>query len=378
LFFKENSINIIFSTSIDDPIEIEVKENDNEKQFSDPLIDSIVVVNIEEPVDGELSSTILQRLSGIFYALISSFIFTLSIFVPKQLKVELFYALIPRFLFHTIILIIYMKFIKHYSLYKQATKQEIFLSFINIFFAITGFLTFFLAYRYLPLPDLTTIRYTQVIWTAIIIAILYREKPSIPIILGVLLTIIGVVFVAQPKFLFDKTFITKQKASIDYHQHLIGLLIAFYAALALSITIISNKYLISKYKVKQSLIMFQYGFGSLCLLIIYLFYKYYFSIDKIQFLKDNFLNWKYLCASSFCLLQIIQAALTQKAVKREHPSIYTICRSSDILFSILLQNIFSSVKSNLLSLFGSILVMTSILIISVSKMISEKKKTVQT
>jgi drug/metabolite transporter (DMT)-like permease len=377
LFFEENSINLIFSTPIEDPIEIEVKENDNEEQFIDPLIEPIVVVDIDQPI--ELSPTITQRFSGILYAFLAAFLFTLSVFVTKQLNVELFYALIPRFLFQIVILIIYMKLIKHYSLYKQKSKHEIFIFFIIVFFNATGSVAFFLGYRYLPLPDLITIRYTQVIWTTIIIAILYREKPSIPIILGVLLTTIGVIFVAQPKFLFEKTsYLTKRKVSIDYQQHLIGLFIAFYAAIAMSITIVSNKYLLSKYKTKQSLIMLQLVFSLLCVFTIYLFYKYYSSIDKIQFLKNNFLNWKYLCASSICSLQIISSILMQKAVKREHPSIITIVQSSDILFAILLQNIFSSIKSNFLSLFGSILVLTSILIISGYKLVSGKKNKVQT
>jgi drug/metabolite transporter (DMT)-like permease len=326
-----------------------------------------------------LSPTKAQRFAGILYTLSASFLFTTSVFVTKQLNVDLFSAVIPRFLCHIVMLIIYVKFIKHYSLYKQSTKQEIFLLFINNFFGTTGFLTLFLAYRYLPLPDVTTIRYTQVIWTAIITSILYREKPSIFIILGVLLTTAGVTLVAQPKLLFEKTSnITINKISTDsYNQHWIGLLIAFYSSLASSIVIISFKYLLSTYKTKQSVIVLQNTFIAFLITLVYLFYKYYFINDKIQSLKNEFLNWKYLCASSICLLHIVASIFVQKGIKREHPSIFTFVRSSDILFSILLQNIFSTVKSNLLSLLGSILVITSILIISGYKLISEKKKTVQ-
>jgi len=353
-----------------------VKENDNEKKLIDSLIESNVAVNIDKPI--ELSPTKAQRFSGILYTILSSFLFTISVFVAKQLKVELLNALIPRFFLHTVILIIYTKLIKHYSLYKKSEKQEMLILFINLFFGTTGFFSFFHAYRYLPLPDLTTIRYTQVIWTTIITAILYREKPTIPIIVAVLLTTIGVTFVAQPQFLFEKTSnITKNNIPTDYRQHLIGLSIALYCAIALSIMVVSTKSLLSKYKTKPSSLMLQFTFVSLCVIIIHLFYKYYFINDKIQSLKKDFLNWKYLCAGSICLLQIVSSMLSQKAVKREHPSIFTICRSSDILFAILLQNIFSSEKSNFLSLFGSILVLTSILLISGFKLINEKKSTLK-
>jgi len=356
-----------------------VKQDENEKEFIGPLIEPTVVVNADQPV--QLSSTtFIQRFEGILYTLLAAFLFTISIFITKQLNVDLLNALIPRYLFQTGLLIIYIKLIKHYSLYKQSTKQEIFVLIIYTSFSTTGFFAFFFAYRYLPLPDVTTIRYTQVIWIAIITSILYREKPTIPIILAVLLTIVGVTLVAQPKFLFKKTSnITINQISSNYHnQQWIGLLIALYSSISLSITTITNKYLLTKYKAKHSSLVFHFSFGSLLITFIYLFYKYYFINDKIQSLKTEFLNWRYFCASSICLLHIIASIFVQKGVKREHPSIFTIVQSSDILFAILLQNIFSTVKSNLLSLLGSILVLISILIISGYKLIREKKKTVET
>ncbi len=335
------------------------------------MIEPIYTVNIDEPV--ELSPTTAHRFSGILYTLVSGFLFTSSIFVTKQLEVELLAALIPRFLIQTIMLIIYMKFIKHYSFYQQLKKQELLLLFINLFFMVTGFLAVMLAYRYLPLPDLTTIRFTQVIWTAILTACLYREKPSIPIILAVLLTFTGVIFVAQPNFLFKKS----SDITIDYHQHLIGFFIALYSSIGITIGLLSNKYLLTKYKTKHSLIWLQFTFVSLVVIIIHLSYKYYFLIDPIQSLKNDFINWKYFYSASICSLQIIASMLLQKAVKREHPSRLAIVQSSDILISILLQNVFSVIKSNFLSLFGSMLVLASILIISGSKLINEKKNIIK-
>ncbi|CAF5076487.1 unnamed protein product, partial [Rotaria sp. Silwood1] len=142
-----------------------------------------------------------------------------------------------------------MKFIKPHSLYKQASQKEILVLCIHAFCYSTGAFTFLFAFRYLTLPDLTTIRFTQIIWTAIMTSIIYREKPSISMIISILLTIIGVIFVAQPSFLFSKTSnINKNNTSNDYYQHLIGVGIAFYAAIVLSIMVVSNKYLFSKYK----------------------------------------------------------------------------------------------------------------------------------
>ncbi|CAF1358109.1 unnamed protein product [Rotaria sordida] len=344
---------IIESNTIENQFKIELKDDNNKEQCTDLLIEPIVAVNIDKPI--ELPPTIATRFLGILYILVSTIFIVTSMFVAKELKVDVLDALIPCYLL-------------------QATKQEIFFLFIRAFFSTTGIFAYYLAYRYLPLPDLTTIRYTQIIWTAIITSILYYEKPSISMMIGILLTTIGVIFVVQPTFLFNKiSHIYETNISNDSSQRLIGLLIALYSSIALSIMVISNKHLLLKYKTKYSLIMLQYVFIIFCMLIANIFYKYNFFIDKIQSFKNDFFNWRYLCASSICLLHIPALVLVQKAIKREHPSIYTIVQSSAILFSILLQNIFSSTKSNFLSLFGSILVLTSILIITGSKFINGKQ-----
>ena len=349
-----------------DTTKTSIQIDDTNELFIEPT------VAITDDKSDPISLTTAERFAGILYTLLSSFLFTVSIFITKQLGVELLDALVFRFVLQTIILIIYMKFIKNYSLYTNSTNQERWMLFVNVFFSITAFLSFFIGYRYLPLPDLTTIRYTQVIWTAIIVAVMYREKPSIAIILAILLTTVGVVFVAQPNFLFYKSSDAIKKSSSNDDQRLTGLIIAIFSSVAMTLMVISNKILHLKYHVKHSIIVFQFTSVFLVIVICHLFYKFYFITDRFELFKIEYLNWRYFCASFACLAQIFASILVQKAVKREHPSIFTIAQSSDILFSILLQNLFSSIKSNLLSLFGSVLVLSSILIISGEKLIKEK------
>ncbi|CAF4484883.1 unnamed protein product [Rotaria sp. Silwood2] len=352
--------------------EIEVQDDNNKQQSLDLLAETTTAADSNKSV--ELSPTKATRFLGVFYILVSTLIVVSSMFITKELKVDVLDALIPCYLFHSIILIVYMKSIKHYSLYKQSSKQEIVFLFINVFFSTTGVFAYFFAYRYLPLPDLTTIRFTQIIWTAIITSILYHEKPSISMIISILLSTLGVIFVAQPSFIFSKiSNIPETNISSGHYKRLIGILIALYAAIGMAIMVISNKHLLSKYKTKESLIMFIFEFVILHILVANVLFRYNFFIDKMQLFINDFFNWRYLCASSICLLHIPGFILLQKGIKLEHPSIVTILQSSGIIWSILLQNIFSSVKSNFLSLLGSILVLTSILIITGFKFINEKK-----
>ena len=328
------------------------------------------LISVENKTNHASSRTLIERFSGIFYALLSSLFFTTSVFITKQLRIDLLDALIFRFFFQTISLLIYMKLIKHYSLYSHTKSDERITLFVNAFFSTTAFLSFFIGYRYLPLPDLTTIRYTQVVWTVVIAAFIYREKPTISTILAMFLTILGVVCVAQPEFIFKKA----ATQSIEHSQRIIGIFIALYSSVAMSIMVISNRILLVKYKSKQSLILFQFGIILFFVTLIHLIVNVYLHSNSIEYLKNLICNWTYVGASLACLLQMCGSILIQKAFKREHPAIITIVQSSDILFSIVLQNIFTSLKSNLLSLFGSVLVLSSILIISLSKLCHELKK----
>ena len=340
-------------------------------------VDSLIVVSTSLSNNASLvkaSPAASRSFSGILYALLAAFLFTGSTFVSKQLKVDLLDVLIPRFVIQTVLLIVYMTCIKHYSFYKYVQRPELFLLIVNVSFATTGFLGLFIGYRYLPLPDLTTIRYTQVIWTAIITAIMYREKPSIPILFAILLTTIGVVLVAQPKFLFGTT-IPSTESSLPANQdhRLLGIMIALYCSVAISIIVVSNRRLIITYNTKQSLIMLQFTLCSLCVVTAHLTYRYYFIVDRLAAVKVEFVRWQYLVAASVSLLQILSSILTQKAIKREHPSVFTIVQSSEILFSIVLQNIFTSHRSSLISLTGSILVLASILIVCGFKFIKDHR-----
>lgn len=310
---------------------------------------------LEENVDIPVRAS-SSRFSGIFYTLAAVILFTSSAFFNKRLQVDFLDALILRFSLQNVLLFIYITWIKSYPFYHHAKKREGLFLFINLIASTSGFLSFFLAYQYLPLADLTTIRYTQVIWTALLTAMIYREKPSIPIICAIILTMIGVICVAQPQFLFN-------------HQSTrwIGIFIALYCSMAMSTIVISNKHLLLHYHTKHSLIMFQFTFSTLIVLLLRLLRRYLRQSNPIEQFHREFVNGKFLLASLINFSQIASSMLTQKAIKREHPSIFTIVQSSDILFSLLLQNLFTSDQSNLLSICGSFLVLTSVFLVGCLK-----------
>lgn len=66
----------------------------------------------------------------------------------------------------------------------------------------TSMSCFFLALTKLPLADATVFHYTNPVWTALIAALVLSETLNSSELVGVLLSLVGVAFIAQPTFLF--------------------------------------------------------------------------------------------------------------------------------------------------------------------------------
>jgi drug/metabolite transporter (DMT)-like permease len=318
----------------------------------------------------------IRRCTGIFYALIASLLFTSSGFIIKQLGVDFFDALLCRFVIQTFILTIFT-FYKRYQII-HGSSALILLQIIRVLLACSGLLMFYSSYRYIPLPDLTTVRYTQVIWTAILAMIIFHERISIPTILAIILTIIGVVCVAQPTFLFDNYrklenengTIANVNSQSGQSFRLLGLCLALACALSISGSIVLNKKLLVL-KIPQSVLMFHFSFLNLLIL----------SINQIRnrfilqmYSNQTMFTWQYLVAALVSLIQLLSSTFTQKAIKLEHPSLISVVQSSDILFAIILQNLFTTEKSNWLVLLGSALVTMSIFLVGGYKLWNDRKK----
>jgi len=331
--------------------------------------------NEEENINKKKSNNIrkclayMERFSGILYALLGSFLFTCSNFLLKQLNVNMLDVLIIRSFIQGLISIGFII----YKGYRPFPNSNGLLVLIRSLFSAAGTISFFYCLSLLPLPDLTTLRYTQVVWTALLALIIFRERITLATIIASILTLIGVICVAQPTFLFpqpkilNETF--QETLTTKNNQRLFGMLIALSCALSISMSIVLNKKLIQK-NVRQSIIMFYFLLTTLSILLVIRIHYWTLSKSRKQEFnfKKIFLTKDFIFASLITISQLIPMILAQKAIKREHPSIVTVVQSADILFAIILQNIFSLIKTNLLALMGSILVLTSIFIVGGHKL----------
>lgn len=311
----------------------------------------------------------VERFSGIFYSLFASLLFTCSNFTIKQLNINILDFLVIRVLAQALISFGFIM----YKGYRPFPDSHVLLVFTRSIFAAGGSISFYIGLSILPLPDLTTIRYTQVVWTALLALVIFRERITYSTIIASILTLIGVVCVAQPTFLFSRSKAFNETVSEiltqNEHNRVFGMFVAVGCALSISISIVLNKKLIQK-NVRQSIIMLYFLLISLIGSIIIQIYSWQFSKSNTR--KFNFktivLTKDFMLASIIATLQLFPMVLAQKSIKREHPSIVTVVQSSDILFAIILQNVFSSIKTDLLGLIGSVLVLTSIFIVGGHKL----------
>jgi drug/metabolite transporter (DMT)-like permease len=310
----------------------------------------------------------ISQFSGIFYALIASFLFTSSTFIIKQLGVDLLDALLLRFFLQTTIIFLFALY-KHYTLL-SGTIWQIFLQILCCATGAVGLVLFFLALRYIDLADVSTLGYTRVVWTVVLSVIVYRERPSIGTLIALPLTLLGVVFVTQPSFLFLSKNLSIN--NMNYKLRLLGFAMAFTCALTSAINVLLFKQLISTSKdIKPSVLNLQFSFFVSILLILNQLYKIFYLQMTTSFIY--MLSWRYLLSSFVCLFAIIGSVLAQQAIKLEHPAVFSLLGSAEIIFALILQNIFTSVQSNLYALFGSGLVIGSVVVLGVSRIINERQ-----
>ena len=310
----------------------------------------------------------ISRFSGIFYTLLASFLFTAATFVIKELGVDLLDALLLRFLIQTL-LTLWFALYKHYNLL-GGTTQQIILQLLCCGTGAAGLFLFFIAIRYVELSDVVTLCYTRVVWTVLASMLVYHERPSVGTLVALPLTLIGVVFVTQPNFLFASK--APSTSHVNSRLRFLGFAMAFTCAMTSTVNVLLFKQLISTSKdVKPSVLNLQFAFSVLIFLIINQVYKVFFVETVVSF--SYVLTWQYALSSVVCLITIAGSVLMQKAIKRENPAVFSLLGSSDIIFALILQNIFTATRSNLYALLGSALVIGSVLLIGISRIFNERR-----
>lgn len=165
---------------------------------------------------------------GIVLAAISSLFFSLcSVIVKWMVNVDPMELAMCRFvgvLLPTVPVII----LKDADVFPKGRRLMLVL---RSFFGTTGLMLSFYAFRNMPLADASVIVFSVPVFVAVFAYIFLKEPCGLFNILTIILTLIGVILITRPTFIFGETFQNLTTQNEKYHYGAWGALAAFGATL---------------------------------------------------------------------------------------------------------------------------------------------------
>lgn len=321
----------------------------------------------------------LRERSGIWYALAANFIFACCTFSLKFIPADVFDIMIPRFMVQTIAFGLFASCYKGYHIFD--TNGQPAACALNALMSSLTNLLYLAAFNYLPLSDVNTIKYSYIVWAAILSVIFLKDRFKVVNGITLLLTCFGLILATKPHFflelfiqLFDpssasaaasnvtiiSTNATTANPSIVSTHYYLGVILASVSAVTKSVQVIARKQLVQK-KQPFSVINFHFTVTALFVSIIYSI------VRRLQ--NSEPYPWKWMGTAGMILgfIQILTNTLAVKALKRENVQLITILGALDIIYAVILQYIFFRQTKTWIFYIGASLVVSSAIILSVDR-----------
>lgn len=359
------------------PSSIALSANNRSRAKSmQPMMRTSIYSQANSPTGANANPTFVDYLPGIFWAFVAAYAFTLIIFLTKAFGIDLIFGYFLQMLVQTLAFVIYA-FYKSYSLLgspEYRLKMILWALLMSL-----GTLALFLAYYYITLPELSALRQTQVVFSILLSIFFFHERITVIRVLGCILTIIAIVVLFRPitygagvipmlNVTHDATTWLPYSSSWN---HLIGLVLAIVTALMFAIASMFNRKLsmIDEPLPNTTRCFWSAVFG-LILSIGFLFVTHFAMKNRRSFPQD----WRFFVAVALAVASIFVFVANQKAIKRLPASAVTIIYSTDILFALILQNIFTYLRTDFVIFFGCLGILIAIFIIAAEFYLDERRK----
>lgn len=227
---------------------------------------------------------------------------------------------------------------------------------LRSFVGTTGLMLSFYAFRHMPLADASVVVFSVPVFVAIFARLFLKEPCGIFNVISIILTLIGVVFITRPPFLFGKVIITEESMSTSNESSLWGAVAAFTSTL-----FGANAYVLLRALKGLHFSVIMTNFGA-------------FAIVQTMFISwiigtlclpscgtDRFLV---VCLAVFSFLGQI---LLTMSLQLEQAGPVAIARSADIVFAFFWQVMFFNEIPNRYSVGGAFLVLCSVLLVGLRK-----------
>jgi drug/metabolite transporter (DMT)-like permease len=293
--------------------------------------------------------------------------------------------MIARFAVQSVVFGIFAAFYKGYDVFN--TNGQPLATALNVLMSSLTNLLYLAAFYFLPLSDLNTIKYTYIVWAAILSVIFLKDRFKVTNGITLVLTCIGLILATKPHFfintlthIFDQssrttvsntttlsTITTIATAATTSSYYYLGIILASISALTKSIQLIARKQLV---KTKQP-----YSVMNLHFTVFALFVSIIYSIIR-RFWQPEPYPWKWMCTFGVILgcFQVLTNTLVTKALKRENVQLITILGSLDILYAVILQYIFFRQTKSWIFYIGASLIVLSAVILSIDRYLENKRE----
>jgi drug/metabolite transporter (DMT)-like permease len=313
--------------------------------------------------------------------LASNIIFACCTFALKLIPTDMFDILIVRYLVPCIGFAVYGGLYKRYKLFN--TNGQPLACSLNVMMSSGTNLTYLGAFYFLPLADLNTIKYTYIVWAALLSVIFLKDRFKIVNGIALILTCVGLILATKPQF-FIKTLshifdlspptlsntttsnITTANATTSPYYYL-GIGLAAVSALAKAIQLIARKQLI---KTKQPYSVMNFHFTGAAVIISLLY-----SIIR-RFWQPEPYPWIWMSTAGVLIgcCQVLTTTFVSKALKRENVQLIAILGSLEIVYAVILQYIFFRQTKSWVFYIGALLVVSSAVLISIDSYLTTKRQ----
>ncbi|XP_072934596.1 solute carrier family 35 member G1 [Epargyreus clarus] len=284
---------------------------------------------------------ILATLSSLFFSLCSVIVKSLVNIDPMQLAMFRFIGV----LLPTIPVVIYTE-------QPVFPKGKRFLLALRSLVGTVGLMLSFYAFRNMPLADASVIVFSVPVFVALFARVFLNEPCGIWNTISIILTLVGVVLITHPPFLFEEP---KPDANTDINV-LRGAMAAF-----VSTIFGANAYVLLRLLKGLHFSVIMTNFGAIAILQTFFFCFVFGLLCMPNCGADRFLV---VCLALFSYLGQI---LLTMSLQMEQAGPVAIARSADIVFAFLWQVMFFNEVPNKYSVLGAILVMCSVLLVGLRK-----------
>lgn len=298
----------------------------------------------------------------------------------------MFDIMIVRFCLQSVVFGSYAAFYKHYNVFD--TNGQPIACALNVLMSSGTNLTYLAAFYFLPLSDLNTIKYTYIVWAAVLAVIFLKDRFKLINGISLVLALVGLIFATKSDFLMKKlnppsnssTFLANSTRlpsshpsaiATDSPYYYLGIALALISSITKAIQMIARKQLVNK-KQPYSVMNFQFTSVALVVSVSYSLIRRYWQPGPYP--------WKWMATAGVAIgcCQLLTNTFYAKALKRENVQLLSILGTLDILYAVLLQYIFFRQTKSWIFYLGASLVVLAAIILSVDshqKSKEQKKET---